>query len=211
MNSPSEGIVCCVLAGGLSRRMGGGDKTLMPLSGKPMLQHILNRLSPQAQTIILNANGDPARFADFQRTVVPDPIDGFAGPLAGILAGLLWTRANHSEIDRVVTVAGDTPFFPETLVKELVAATDTGKPVIGLASSHHKLHPVFGIWPVALADDLLEWLINGNNGKVLAWVDRHDSVEVAFAANGNNGGDPFFNINKPGDLDLAESLLKESA
>lgn len=213
MTKASERVVGCILAGGLSRRMGGGDKTLLPLGGKPMLHHIINRLAPQAETLILNANGDPSRFAAFERTVVPDPIDGFAGPLAGILAGLLWTRANRPDIDRVVTVAGDTPFFPSTLVEELVAATDNPRPVIGLASSHEKLHPVFGIWPVALADDLHEWLKNGNNGKVLAWVDRHDSVEVAFAANsaGARGGDPFFNINKPDDLDLAASLLRESA
>ncbi len=199
--------LACVLAGGQSRRMGGGDKTLIDLDGKPMLARIIDRLAPQTDNIILNANGDPARFAEFGYPVVADPVGDYAGPLAGILAGLTYARDHMPGTDYVVSVAGDTPFFPKDLISRLLASVPAGKPVIALASSHDKLHPVFGLWPVALAGDLHEWLSSGQTGKVLAFVDRHDSIEVPFADDAALGLDPFFNANRPEDIDKARRAM----
>lgn len=199
-------IVACILAGGQSRRMGGGDKTLIDIGGKSMLGHIVDRLSPQTEHIILNANGDPARFADFGFPVVADPVGDYAGPLAGILAGLTYARDHAPGARYVVSVAGDTPFFPKTLVSRLLTAVPTDRPVIALSSSHDRLHPVFGLWPVALAGDLHDWLSIGQSGKVLAFVDRHESVEVAFEDD-ETGMDPFFNANRPEDLETARRAM----
>jgi len=209
--TPAKGLVTkdtilgCVLAGGLSRRMGGGDKTLLDLGGKPMLSSILERLSGQTGQTILNANGDPARFAEFHLPVVADPIDGYAGPLAGILAGLRYARTNAPHVTHVVSIAGDTPFYPAGLVSRFLAALpDTGSTIV-LASSGGKLQPVFGLWPVALCDDLHNWLATGRSGKVLAFVDRHPSIEVPFEPDEATGLDPFFNANRPDDLETARS------
>ena len=198
-------VLGCVLAGGQSRRMGGGDKTLIDLNGKSMLEIILDRLNPQVSKIILNANGDPERFAQFQLPVEPDPIGGFAGPLAGVLAGLHHARRNLPHVSHVVSVAGDTPFYPANLVGRFLESVPGGKPVIALASSSDKLHPVFGLWPVALYNDLHDWLSTGQSGKVLAFVDRHDSIEVGFELDQATGLDPFFNANRPDDLETARN------
>ncbi|QDG77904.1 molybdenum cofactor guanylyltransferase MobA [Labrenzia sp. PHM005] len=198
-------VLGCVLAGGQSRRMGGGDKTLLDLNGKPMLEIIFDRLSPQVPQIVLNANGDANRFSRFPFPVVSDSIAGFAGPLAGILAGLDYARENLPDVSHVISVAGDTPFFPVDLVDRFLATTPADKPVIALASSADKLQPVFGLWPVALAEDLHDWLAKGQSGKVLAFVDRHDSIEVAFELDQATGLDPFFNANRPDDLETARS------
>ncbi len=205
-------ILACVLAGGQSRRMGGGDKTLLEIGKSSMLDLILSRLNAQTSNIVLNANGDPERFASYGLPVIADTVEGFAGPLAGILAGLNHARVNAPDITHVVSIAGDTPFFPTDLIRRLASAVPAQRPVIALATSHERLHPVFGLWPVALADDLAQWLAEGNSGKVLAWVDRHDSVEVPFADDAATGLDPFFNANRPEDLDIArEALLKATA
>ncbi len=205
-------ILACVLAGGQSRRMGGGDKTLLEIGKSSMLDLILSRLKAQTSNIVLNANGDPERFASYGLPVIADTVEGFAGPLAGILAGLNHARVNAPDITHVVSIAGDTPFFPTDLIRRLASAVPAQRPVIALATSHERLHPVFGLWPVALADDLAQWLAEGNSGKVLAWVDRHDSVEVPFADDAATGLDPFFNANRPEDLDIArEALLKATA
>lgn len=202
-----ETTLACVLAGGQSRRMGGGDKTLLDIGGQSMLSVILKRLEPQVPQIILNANGDPERFAEHKLPVVADPVGDFAGPLAGILAGLSYAKTNAPDITHVVSVAGDCPFFPTTLVDRFLKAVPTNKPVIALASSQDKLHPVFGLWPVALESDLRDWLLAGKTGKVLAFVDRHDSVEVSFNDTGPNGLDPFFNANRPDDLTTARKAI----
>lgn len=207
MDSHSGGILACILAGGQSRRMGGGDKTLIELGDRPMLARIIERLKPQTENIVLNANGDPNRFGQFGFPVVPDPVGEYAGPLAGILAGLTYARMHMPEVAYIVSVAGDTPFFPKDLVVRLTAAIPRDAPVIALASSHNKLHPVFGLWPVALADHLHEWLSSGQNGKVLAFVDQHDSVEVAFDDATPTGLDPFFNANRPEDLETARQAM----
>lgn len=207
----ADRIMGCVLAGGQSRRMGGGDKSLMDIGGTSMLEIILARLAPQVPATVLNANGDPARFAEFGLPVAHDPVGEFAGPLAGVLAGLTHARGHHPETTHVVSVAGDTPFFPENLVDRLRAAVPADRPVIALASSSSKLHPVFGLWPVALHDDLHTWLSTGQSGKVLAFVDRHDSVEVSFDPDPATGLDPFFNANRPDDLTTVRQTLSALA
>lgn len=200
-------VLGCVLAGGQSRRMGGGDKSLLDLGGKTMLEMILSRLTPQVPEIILNANGDPARFSRFGLPVIPDPVGEYAGPLAGVLAGLTYAKDKMPDVTHVVSVAGDTPFFPGSLVKRLCSTVPADKPVIALASSADKLHPVFGLWPVVLHADLHTWLTTGQSGKVLAFVDRHDSVEVSFDTDPATGLDPFFNANKPDDLATVRNVL----
>jgi len=203
-------LLGCVLAGGQSRRMGGGDKSLLDLGdGQTMLDSILARLAPQISDTILNANGDPERFSRFALPVVADPVGDYAGPLAGILAGLTYAENQRPDISHVLSVAGDTPFFPTDLVRKFCAAVPADRPVIALASSSHKLHPVFGLWPVALRADLHEWLDSGQSGKVLAFVDRHDSVEVAFETDPVSGLDPFFNANRPEDLTTVQDALSQ--
>jgi molybdopterin-guanine dinucleotide biosynthesis protein A len=204
-------LLGCVLAGGQSRRMGGGDKPLMDLGGKTMLDLILTRLRPQISDIVLNANGDAERFSRFDLPVVADPVGDYAGPLAGILAGLQFARDHRPDVSHVISVAGDTPFFPTDLVRRFCASVPTDVPVIALASSSDKLQPVFGLWPVELQSDLHAWLKSGQSGKVLAFVDRHDSVEVAFDTDPATGLDPFFNANRPEDLSTVRSTLSQHA
>ncbi|MBA5776604.1 molybdenum cofactor guanylyltransferase MobA [Stappia sp. F7233] len=205
-------VIGCILAGGLARRMGGGDKPLRDLAGKPVLAHVIKRLSPQVGAIVLNANGDPARFDDFSLPVIADPIGGFAGPLAGVLAGLLWARDNHPEAHFVATVAGDTPFFPQGLVARLREAAKSGGEIV-LARSNEGLHPVFGLWPVTTAGDLERFLQDGETRKVLAFVDRHPHRSVLFdtypGRRGAEGIDPFFNINTAEQLAEATTLARE--
>ena len=189
-----------ILAGGRATRMGGGDKALLEVAGRPLLAHVIERLAPQVSEIVLNANGDPARFARFGLPVVADTVEGFAGPLAGVLAGLRWAGARgHSH---VVSAAGDTPFFPETLVERLVAAArDKGTPLACAATTDPERglseHPTFGLWPVALADDLEEALERGHVRKVILWTSRHGCARALFD---DAPAFPFFNVNTPEDL-----------
>jgi len=201
-----------LLAGGLSRRMGGGDKCMIPIAGKPMLGHAIDRLAPQVGAMVINANGDPGRFAGFGLTVVPDTIEGFAGPLAGVLAGLQWARQHCPGVTHIVSAASDTPFFPTDLARRFAAAAMGDTPTIALAETGGTLHPVFGLWPVAVSDDLEEWLKTSRNRKVLAFVDLFPSLTVAFDGAPTPGGlDPFFNANSPEDLQRAETALAEAA
>ena len=197
-------VVGCILAGGLARRMGGCDKPLLPLGGKVLLAHMIEALKPQAGTLVLNANGDPGRFAGFGLPVAADPVEGFAGPLAGVLAGMRWAETNAPEATYIVSAAADTPFFPRDLVARLRAPLGE-EPGISIAACGGKRHSVFGLWPVALADDLAEWLADPENRKVLVWVERHRNVAVDFPP--HEGHDPFFNINTPEDLAEAERML----
>ncbi|WP_165814615.1 molybdenum cofactor guanylyltransferase MobA [Labrenzia sp. 011] len=204
-------VLGCILAGGLSRRMGGGDKSLMDLGGRTMLEMIVERFTHQVPELILNANGNPGRFAAFGLPVIADPVGDYAGPLAGILAGLTFARDHRPEVTHIVSVAGDTPFFPLTLVDRLCSAVPTEGSVVALASSRDRLHPVFGLWPVALLQDLHGWLTSGQNGKVLAFVDRHDSVEVSFGTDPATGLDPFFNANRPEDLVTVRETMSQNS
>jgi molybdopterin-guanine dinucleotide biosynthesis protein A len=203
-----------LLAGGQSRRMsdafaaGRGDKGLLHLSGKPMLGHVIERLAPQAGRLVINANGDPARFASFNLPVIPDTIEGYAGPLAGILAGLRWSIVNAPDATHVVSVSTDAPFLPADLVTKLQQGLATASGSIALAQSGGELHPVIGLWPVALADDL-EQALRAGTRKVLAWTDRHGTIPVEFPFTYLKGRsvDPFFNANTPEELAEARQLL----
>jgi molybdopterin-guanine dinucleotide biosynthesis protein A len=202
-------VPAVILAGGQSRRMGGGDKCLLPLAGQPMLGHVISRLQPQAAPIALNANDDPARFAAFALDIIPDTIGGFRGPLAGVLAAMLWTKRIAPEAEAVLTCAADTPFFPMDLASRFEKAASTDRSKIVLATSDGNRHPVFGLWPVQHADDLAHWLTNSETYKVLAWVQRHGLLTADFACEAGN--DPFFNINTPEDLVTAERRIVEIA
>jgi molybdopterin-guanine dinucleotide biosynthesis protein A len=205
-------VVGVLLAGGLSRRMGGGDKGLRLLAGKPLLHHVAERLASQAKPIILNANGDPSRFSAFELPVVPDVSEGFAGPLAGVLAGLLWADRHAPHAPYIVTAACDTPFFPFELVQSFLHAAGGDKRAIVLAASNGQIHPVFGLWPVALAKDLLAALQAGTR-KVLDFTQRHQTYIAAFPQIeiGAVKIDPFFNANTPSELAEAQRLLAPEA
>jgi molybdopterin-guanine dinucleotide biosynthesis protein A len=209
--SPTAPVVGILLAGGKSSRMGGGDKCLRPLGGRPILAHIIERLKPQVSGMILNANGEVSRFAPFGLPVVEDSVAGHAGPLAGVLAGLEWIRRNRPDSEYGVTLATDTPFFPADLVQRFLAARG-GSPALAVARSAAGLHPVIGLWPVALADDIGDSLDRGLR-KVGDFTERHGATEVPFppVKIGEREIDPFFNINRPEDLAEAEALTSEHA
>ena len=203
-----------ILAGGQATRMGGGDKGLLPLGDQTLLDRVMHRLAPQVAGMALNANGDAARFDRFGLPVLPDSIDGFPGPLAGVLAGLDWAAEHGAET--IVTVAADTPFFPTNLVAHLcetadgmahplvLAATPRGtEKTKSMSKSGLIRHPTFGLWPVALRDDLRAALEDGIS-KVVIWTERHGGREAVFVA---DAGDPFFNVNTPEDLATAQAML----
>ena len=195
-----------ILAGGLARRMGGGDKPLLDLGGQNLLDHVIERLEPQVASLALNANGDAERFSHYGLPVIADSIEGFAGPLAGVLAGLDWAATQGA--DTLVTAAGDTPFFPCDLVPQLLlAGEDMQNPLVLAATpdadGQVRRHPTFGLWPVSLRDDLRAAL-QGGLRKVVQWTDRHKGREAVFPA---PLFDPFFNVNTPEDLTRAEEIL----
>lgn len=180
-----------ILAGGLARRMGGGDKALLEANGKPLLEHVIDRLGPQVSEVAINANGDPGRFSGFGLPVIADTVEGFVGPLGGVLAGMRWAAARgHTHI---VSAAGDTPFFPADLVEKLLAAK--GDQPISMAATDDpergfSEHPTFALWPVDLADDLEYALTRGNMRKVIVWTSRHGCARAVFEEDGM----PFFNV-----------------
>src|SRR5713101_3275936 len=174
-------VVGLLLAGGQSRRMGGGDKALRLLGGVPLLDRVIARLRPQVEALVLNANGDPARFASFGLPVVPDSVPDFAGPLAGVLAGLDWTASNHPDCRFIVSVATDTPFLPADLVASLAAGLEEAGADLACAASGGRGHPVFGLWPVRLREDLRRALIEEGVRKVDLWTARHRLVTASFA------------------------------
>ena len=211
MSETAENAVAgIILAGGLARRMGGGDKTLKLIGGRPMLAMVIDRIAPQVAALAINANGDPERFAAFDLPVVADTIGGFAGPLAGILAGMYWAKTNHPDCRYLASVAGDTPFFPADLVTRLADGCGATDDTIALAASAEGVHPVFGLWPLALADDLEDFLTKGDNRKILAFTDRYVRLNVPFDHIDLADGaalDPFFNINAPEDVTRAEAIV----
>jgi len=205
-------VIGVVLAGGLSRRMGGGDKGLRDLAGRPMLAHVIDRLAPQVSCLVLNANGDPERFSAFGLPVVADTVGGFAGPLAGVLAGMRWAITNVPQARWIATAPGDAPLLPTDFVERLVGVVADSDRGIALAQSGGRLHPVAGLWPVALADDLEAALAAGIR-KVLDWADRHGAVPVPFASVriGEVEADPFFSANTPDDFGTLRDLLAKVA
>ncbi len=200
----TQRVVGVILAGGLSRRMGGGDKSLRLLGGRPILTHVLARARGQVGRLVLNANGDPQRFAAFHLPVVADSVEGFAGPLAGVLAGLDWAREHAPDCPYVASFATDAPFLPRDLVPRLLEAVEGGKADLACARSDGQDHPVFGLWPVRLAEDLRRALVEEGLHKVDIWTARYRLKAVEFAA---QPIDPFFNANRPEDLAEAERLL----
>jgi molybdopterin-guanine dinucleotide biosynthesis protein A len=192
-----------VLAGGLARRMGGGDKARVRVGGGTILERVLASLRPQCARIIINANGDPARFADSGLTVVADDVPGFAGPLAGILAGLDWAAAQMPEVADIVSVPGDCPFLPGDLVARLAAARAEGGVPLACARSGDWRHPVVGLWPIGLRADLRRALVEEDLHKIEVWTARHG---VAIAEWPAAPVDPFFNVNTPEDAAAAERM-----
>jgi len=192
-----------VLAGGLARRMGGGDKALIRIGNETILERALKRLTPQVSGIVLNANGDPARFAPFGLPVIADSVPDFAGPLAGILAGLDWTAANRPGIEWMVSVPGDCPFLPHDLVAKLHAARITTGKLLACAHSGDWRHPVVALWHVALREDLRHAITVEDLRKIEVWTARHG---VALADWLTEPVDPFFNVNTPEDVEKATRL-----
>ncbi|WP_269078994.1 molybdenum cofactor guanylyltransferase MobA [Jannaschia aquimarina] len=191
MSSRSD-IPAVVLAGGLARRMGGGDKGRLMLAGKPILTHVLDRLSPQVGRVAINANGDSARWDEFGLPVLPDTVPDYPGPLAGVLAGLDWAADQGAEA--IVSAAADTPFLPSDLVPGLLSARGPSGLVLARAG---RPQPTFGLWPVALREDLRSALASGTR-KILHWTDAHGATYADFPE------DAFFNVNTPEDLQAAE-------
>ena len=197
-----------VLAGGLARRMGGGDKALIRIGETTILDRVLDRLKGSCAGFILNANGDPARFARFGLPVIADDVAGFAGPLAGILAGLDWVASNRPDTPWVVSVPGDCPFLPRDLAPRLhVARRKEGKP-LACAQSGDWRHPVAGLWPVALRHDLRHAVVDEGLRKIEVWTARHG---VALASWPDKPVDPFFNVNTPEDAAAAERFARDAA
>jgi molybdopterin-guanine dinucleotide biosynthesis protein A len=195
MNQP-YGVI---LAGGQATRMGGGDKGLLPLGKGTIISSVIERLEPQVAGMALNANGEPARFDALGLPVVADSIAGFAGPLSGVLAGLDWAAGNG--ISHIVTVAADTPFFPCDLVPQLILAAERSDAGLALAATPGGRQPTFGLWPVALRDDLRAALKDGLR-KVVLWTDKHGGAMAEFPDDA-----AFFNVNTPDDLRKAEAMI----
>jgi molybdopterin-guanine dinucleotide biosynthesis protein A len=209
---PPSFVAGVVLAGGRSSRMGGDDKCLAPLAGTPVLAHVIERLEPQVSAVAINANTEPSRLASFGLPVVADRIEGHAGPLAGLHAALQWAKDRGPNISSVVTVACDTPFLPNDLVERFLAALDETGRECCVARSAGGVHPVIGLWPIAIAGTLEAALARGQR-TAKAWAEQQGAVEVFFPPTqiGGRPVDPFFNINRPEDLAEAEALLGERA
>jgi molybdenum cofactor guanylyltransferase len=199
-------IIGVLLAGGLARRMGGGDKPLRLIAGRPLLDRVIERVRPQVAALVLNANGDPARFAAFGLPVVADSIPDYAGPLAGILAGLDWTAENRPDCAMIVSVPTDAPFLPTDLVVRMMQAMATEDADLACAASGGQAHPVIGLWPVRLRDALRHAVVDEGLRKVDVWTARYRLATAAFPS---EPIDPFFNANRPEDLDRAAALLAD--
>ena len=200
-------VVGVLLAGGLARRMGGGDKCLKVLGGRTLLEHAHVRAARQVDALILNANGDGARFADVGLPVVADVIEGFAGPLAGVLTGMEWARENRPDADFIVTFATDAPFFPLDLTAQLLQTVTVGRADMACARSNGRTHPVFAIWPMGLAGDLRHAMVDEDMRKIDRWTGRYHTEHIDFPV---DPIDPFFNVNTPEDLAEAENILSGS-
>ncbi|MCX7324335.1 MAG: molybdenum cofactor guanylyltransferase MobA [Hyphomicrobiales bacterium] len=200
----TDGILGVLLAGGLARRMGGGDKPLKTLAGRTILDHVIDRLAPQCAGLVINANGDPDRFARWRLPVAADSVDGFAGPLAGILAGLDWAAVHQPEITHVVSVAADTPFIPRDLVKRFVTEITASGAELAVAASGGWSHPVIGLWPVTIREVLRRALVVENDRKIDRFTSRYQLATVTWSV---GPIDPFFNANEPADLAEAEALI----
>lgn len=200
-----------ILAGGLSRRMGGGDKGLLMLGKTTIIERVIDKISPQVGSLAININGDSSRFPDYKLPIIPDSIKGYLGPLSGILAGMEWAFKNGNRY--IATVAADTPFLPDDLIKRLHAMVKSKNLNIGIAASRILseddvfIHPTFGIWEVALKDDLRDALANDTR-KIMFWANKF-KLDYYYFDTSDKLSDPFFNINTPDDLEEAKYRLKK--
>ena len=200
-----------ILAGGLSRRMGGGDKGLLMLGKTTIIERVIDKISPQVGSLAININGDSSRFPDYKLPIIPDSIKGYLGPLSGILAGMEWAFKNGNRY--IATVAADTPFLPDDFIKRLHAMVKSKNLNIGIAASRFLrrddvfIHPTFGIWEVALKDDLRDALANDTR-KIMFWAKKF-KLDYYYFDTSDNLSDPFFNINTPDDLEEAKYRLKK--
>jgi molybdopterin-guanine dinucleotide biosynthesis protein A len=199
---PTLGVL---LAGGLARRMGGGDKGLKRVGGETIIARVIERLRPQCAGLILNANGDPARLAFLGLPIVPDDVPGFAGPLAGVLAALDWAARERPDIGWVVSAPTDGPFLPRDVVARLHEARAAADVPLACARSARQTHPPIGLWPVALRSDLRHALVVENERKIDRWTARHGIAHADWAV---DPVDPFFNANSPEDLAEAEAMIR---
>jgi len=199
----ARAIVGVLLAGGLARRMGGGDKPMRAIGGRTILERVIARLEPQCGGLILNANGDPARFAAFGLPVIPDTVADFPGPLAGILAALDWTAANRPDASLVLSAAADCPFLPRDLVAGLYGALTAANAQLAVAASDGQSHPVIGLWSVALREELRHALVVEDVRKIDRWTARYRLATVTWPV---RPLDPFFNANTMDDIAEAERL-----
>jgi molybdopterin-guanine dinucleotide biosynthesis protein A len=197
-------IVGVLLAGGLSRRMGGGDKNLLRLDNRPILEHVLERVTGQVDELILNANGDPARFSGYGLPIVVDVIDGYAGPLAGILTGMDWAANNVPSCQWIASFPTDAPFLPRDLVARLIEAAEAKNADMVCAVSNDRAHPPIAIWPVRLRDELRKSMIEEDMRKIDKWTARYSIEHVSFDS---SEIDPFFNVNRPENLKEAEQFF----
>ena len=200
-----------ILAGGLSRRMGGGDKGLLMLGETSIIERVIDKILPQVGSLAININGDSSRFPDYQLPIIPDSIKGYLGPLSGILAGMEWAFKNGNRY--IATVAADTPFLPDDFIKRLHAMVKSKNLNIGIAASRILsgddvfIHPTFGIWEVALKDDLRDALANDTR-KIMFWAKKF-KLDYYYFDTSDKLNDPFFNINTPDDLEEAKYRLKK--
>jgi molybdenum cofactor guanylyltransferase len=192
-----------LLAGGLARRMGGGDKPMRQIAGRTILDRVIARLTPQCDGLILNANGDPGRFAAFGLPVIPDGVADFPGPLAGILAALDWAAANRRDVSLVLSAAADCPFLPRDLVARLHQALLTENAQLAVAASDGQSHPVIGLWSVALREELRHALVVEDIRKIDRWTARYRLATVTWPT---SPVDPFFNANTVEDIAEADRL-----
>jgi molybdopterin-guanine dinucleotide biosynthesis protein A len=197
---PTPGIL---LAGGLARRMGGGDKPMRQIGGRTILERVIARLKPQCDELVLNANGDPARFASFELPVIADTVADFPGPLAGILAGLDWAAAHRPGVSWVLSAAADCPFLPRDLVARLHRARANENAQLAVAASAGQSHPVIGLWNVGLRDELRHALVAEDIRKIDRWTARYRLATVTWPT---EPLDPFFNANTMDDITEAERL-----
>ena len=198
-------ITCVILAGGLSRRMGHIDKAFIGLDNKPLLAHVLGQMQPQTAITIINANGDPERFSQWGLPVVADTVEDFPGPLAGVLAAMEWNRKHQPQNRWIISVPVDSPFVPGDLVTRLLVSVEQNRADMACAKSNNRHHPVIGLWPVALADNLRQSITCESIRKVDLWTSRFNLVHTEFDT---TNGDPFFNINRPQDVEQAEQILR---
>jgi molybdenum cofactor guanylyltransferase len=201
----TQAICGLILAGGQARRMGGGDKCLLPLAGKSLLQRTIERAQPQVAHLILNANGNSLRFARSKLPVVPDLSEEFKGPLAGVHAGLTWMKKTYPDHQWLMSIASDSPFFPDDLAQRLLDAAIQNQAQIAVAESNHQMHPTFALWHTSILDKLEIALKQDKVPSMQSWVESQKMIKVDFIG---SRYDPFFNINTPQDLYNAENIAR---